>query len=180
MKKLFNPLEWKDKKDSHGGSPEPPISSHINTHSSYLTHKTYSLEDEVEALTSAVESASVDIAPSYSDWLSIAFALSDALGEGGRSYFHRLSRFYPGYDSKEADKQFTSCLHSKGSGITIKTLFHLAKQAGIISPQSPFSPNSPHGETGETEEFGETESMPTFSQEIYGLQIGRASCRERV
>lgn len=169
MKKLFNPLEWKDKKDSHGGSPEPPISSHINTHSSYLTHKTYSLEDEVEALTSAVESASVDIAPSYSDWLSIAFALSDALGEGGRSYFHRLSRFYPGYDSKEADKQFTSCLHSKGSGITIKTLFHLAKQAGIISPQSPFSPNSPHGETGETEEFGETESMPTFSQEIYGL-----------
>ena len=175
MKKAFNPLEWKDKKDSHGGSSEPPISSSINAHSPYLTHKTYSVEDEIEALTSAVESSCVDIAPDYASWLSIAFALSDALGEGGRSYFHRLSRFYPGYDEREADKQFTSCLRSKGSGITIKTLFHLAKQAGILSPQSPFSPNSPHGETGETEEIGETESsqnyepMPTFSQEIYGL-----------
>lgn len=163
MKKVFNPLEWKEKKDSHGGPSEPPITSHISAHSPYLTHKTYSVEEEVEALTSAVESASVDIAPSYSDWLDLAFALSDALGEGGRSYFHRLSRFYPSYDEREADKQFTSCLRSKGSGITIKTLFHLAKQAGILSPQSPFSPNSPHGETGETEE------MPTFSQDIYGL-----------
>ena len=175
MKKAFNPLEWKDKKDSHGGSSEPPVSSSINAHSPYLTHKTYSVEDEIEALTSAVESSCVDIAPDYASWLSIAFALSDALDEGGRSYFHRLSRFYPGYDEREADKQFTSCLRSKGSGITIKTLFHLAKQAGIISPQSPFSPNSPHGETGETEEIRETESsqnsesMPTFSQDIYGL-----------
>jgi hypothetical protein len=169
MKKEFNPLEWKDKKDSHGGSSEPPITSHISAHSPYLTHKTYSVEEEVEALTSAVESASVDIAPSYSDWLDLAFALSDALGECGRTYFHRLSRFYPSYDEREADKQFTSCLRSKGSGITIKTLFHLAKQAGILFPQSPLSPNSPNGETGETEEFGETESMPTFSQEIYGL-----------
>ena len=168
MKKAFNPLEWKEKKDN-SLSPNPDISAPIPTHSPYLTHKTYSVEEEIEALTSAVESASVDIAPSYSDWLDMAFALSDALGEGGRSYFHRLSRFYSGYDSKEADKQFTSCLRSKGSGITIKTLFHLSKQAGILPPQSPFSPNSPHGETGETEEFGETESMPTFSQEIYGL-----------
>ena len=172
MKKEFNPLEWKDKKDnslSHGGSSEPPISSPIPAHSPYLTHKTYSVEEEIEQLVTAVESSMIDIAPSYSDWLDMAFALSDALGEGGRSYFHRLSRFYPSYDEREADKQFTACLRSKGSGITIKTLFHLAKQAGIFSPQSPFSPNSPHGETGETEEIGETESMPTFSQEIYGL-----------
>ena len=175
MKKEFNPLEWKDKKDSHGGSSEPPISSSINAHLPYLTHKTYSLESDIEQLVSAVENSMVDIAPDYASWLDMAFALSDALGEGGRTYFHRLSRFYPGYDEREADKQFTSCLHSKGSGITIKTLFHLAKQAGILSPQSPFSPNSPHGETGETEEIGETESsqnsesMPTFSQDIYGL-----------
>lgn len=175
MKKEFNPLEWKDKKDSHGGSSEPPISSSINAHLPYLTHKTYSLESDIEQLVTAVENSMVDIAPDYASWLSIAFALSDALGEGGRSYFHRLSRFYPSYDEREADKQFTSCLRSKGSGITIKTLFHLAKQAGILSPQSPFSPNSPHGETGETEEIGETESsqnsesMPTFSQDIYGL-----------
>jgi Primase C terminal 2 (PriCT-2). len=179
MKKVFNPLEWKDKKDSHGGSSEPPIvapSPNLPKASKApIAPSAHSLEEEVEALTSAVESASVDIAPDYASWLDLAFALSDALGEGGRSYFHRLSRFYPSYDEREADKQFTSCLRSKGSGITIKTLFHLAKQAGILFPQSPLSPNSPNGETGETEEIRETESsqnsesMPTFSQDIYGL-----------
>ena len=179
MKKQFNPLEWKAKKEkslnpnndisskTDGGSSEPPIvapSPNLPKASKApIAPSAHSLEEEISQLVTAVESASIDIAPDYASWLDLAFALSDALGEGGRSYFHRLSRFYSGYDSKEADKQFTSCLRSKGSGITIKTLFHLAKQAGIFSPQSPFSPNSPHGETGETEE------MPTFSQEIYGL-----------
>ncbi len=185
MKKVFNPLEWKEKKDNSlspnpdisskidGGSSEPPISASGHNlpkaSKAPIAPSAHSLESDIEQLVSAVENSMVDIAPDYASWLDLAFALSDALGEGGRSYFHRLSRFYPAYDEREADKQFTACLNSHGSGITIKTLFHLAKQAGILFPQSPLSPNSPHGETGETEEFGETESMPTFSQEIYGL-----------
>lgn len=197
MKKAFNPLEWKEKKDNSlnpdsGGSSEPPISSPIPTHSPYMTHKTYSLEEEISQLVTAVESASIDIAPNYTDWLSIAFALSDALGEGGRSYFHRLSRFYPSYDEREADKQFTACLHSKGSGITINTLFHLAKQSGIqyrnsssgryiAYPEIPSrgkSENSVPSESSESSYSSEfpnsydshdSEAMPTFSQNIYGL-----------
>ena len=196
MKKDFNPSEWLEKNNqvasapessqfSEGSAPIRPISpighnSHIKT-----------LEDEIEQLVCSVESASADIAPDYTSWRDMAFALADALGEYGRQYFHRLSCFYPSYDEKEADKQFTACLRSHGSGITINTLFHLAKQSGIkpvhntvstyhekIKSISPFSPNSPHGETGETEEFEETESsqssessdpMPTFSQNIYSL-----------
>ena len=176
MKKEFNPAVWLEKKNQVASAPESsqfsegdpihPISP-IGPISPIKT-----LEDEIEQLVCSIESSSTDIAPDYTSWRDLGFALADALGEGGRSYFHRLSRFYPGYSEKEADKQFTACLRSHGSGITINTLFHLAKQAGIISP---FSPNSPHGETGETEEFGETESsqcsdpMPTFSQDIYGL-----------
>ncbi len=168
MKKEFNPNDWL--KNEKSLNPNNDISSSIpNPPKASIAPSAHSLEEEIEQLVTAVESSMIDIAPSYSDWLDLAFALSDALGEGGRSYFHRLSRFYPSYDEREADKQFTACLNSRGSGITIKTLFHLAKQAGIISPQSPFSPNSPHGETGETEEIGETKPMPTFSDEIYGL-----------
>ena len=176
MKKDFNPSEWLNKK---GGSQEPPVS--LSPESSQCSEFS-DLEHEIEQLVTAVESASADIAPDYASWRDLGFALADALGESGRSYFHRLSRFYPGYDEREADKQYSACLRSHGSGITINTLFHLAKQSGIkpvrntvstyhekIKSISPFSPNSPHGETGETEEFGETESMPTFSQEIYGL-----------
>ena len=196
MKKEFNPIIWKNKKPESSQSPEPserpirPISpiGHISP--------IKTSEDEIEQLVCSIESSCTDIAPDYTSWRDMAFALADALGESGRSYFHRLSRFYPGYDEKEADKQFTACLRSHGSGITINTLFHLAKLSGvtlnrpktlkapnapvgaIFSSQSPFSPNSPHGETGETEEFEETESsqcsessdpMPTFSQDIYGL-----------
>ena len=175
MKKEFNPIIWKNKKpeSSQFSEGSEQLIRPISPISPIRPIKT--LEDEIEQLVCSIESSCTDIAPDYTSWRDMAFALADALGESGRSYFHRLSRFYPGYSEKEADKQFTACLRSHGSGITINTLFHLAKQAGIISP---FSPNSPHGETGETEEFEETESsqcsessdpMPTFSQDIYGL-----------
>ena len=185
MKKDFNPSEWLNKK---GGSQEPPVSP--SPESSQCSEFS-DLEHEIEQLVCAVESSCKDIAPDYTSWRDLGFALADALGESGRSYFHRLSLFYTGYDEREADKQFSACLRSHGSGITINTLFHLAKQSGIKPVRntvstyhekrksiSPFSPNSPHGETGETEEFEETESsqcsessdpMPTFSQDIYGL-----------
>lgn len=55
----------------------------------------------------------------------------DALSENGRDYFHRISRFYPGYTEKEADAQYDKCLRAHGTGITIKTFFLLAKDAGI-------------------------------------------------
>ncbi|MBQ7532942.1 MAG: DUF3987 domain-containing protein [Bacteroidales bacterium] len=191
MKKEFNPIIWKNKKPESSQSSEgsEQLIRPISPIRPIRPIKT--LEDEIEQLVCSIESSYTDIAPDYASWRDLGFALADALGESGRSYFHRLSRFYPGYSEKEADKQFTACLKSKGSGITINTLFHLAKQSGIKpvrntvstyhekrKSNSPFSPNSPHGETGETEEFEETESsqcsessdpMPTFSQDIYGL-----------
>ena len=72
-----------------------------------------------------------DIAPTYPDWRDLGFALADGLGESGRSYYHRLSRFYPKYNPTETDKQYDNCLNAHGHGITIKTLYHLAKQANI-------------------------------------------------
>lgn len=191
MKKEFNPIIWKNKKPESSQSSEgsEQLIHPISPISPIRPIKT--LEDEIEQLVCSIESSCTDIAPDYASWRDLGFALADALGESGRSYFHRLSRFYSAYDEREADKQFTACLRSHGSGITINTLFHLAKQSGIKpvrntvstyhekrKSNSPFSPNSPHGETGETEEFEETESsqssessnpMPTFSQDIYGL-----------
>ena len=187
MKKDFNPSEWLGKKKSSlspnpvipntekGGSPEPPIRpiSPIGPISPIKT-----LENEIEQLVCSVESSSVDIAPSYSEWRDMAFALADALGEGGRSYFHRLSRFYCGYDEREADKQFTACLRSHGSGITINTLFHLAKQAGVlvritVKPYNVKKENPSSSESSESCESSESsDPLPTFSNEIYSLLPG--------
>ena len=102
MKKDFNPSEWLGKKKSSlspnpvipntekGGSPEPPVSS--SPESSQFSESS-DLEAEIEQLVCSIESAAADIAPDYASWRDLAFALADALGEGGRSYFHRLSRF---------------------------------------------------------------------------------------
>ena len=85
----------------------------------------------LEEIIMRIESSHTDITSNYSDWRDIGFAFADAFGEIGRPYFHRISRFYSGYSQSGCDKQFDACLKSKGHGVTLKTFFHLAKQAGI-------------------------------------------------
>lgn len=131
------------------------------------------LQEEIELLTKEIENRAIDIAPDYQSWRDIGFALTDALGESGREYYHRLSRFYPNYSYEETDKQFTACLNHHGHGITYKTIFHLAKQVGItITPTVPISPIKNNQKTSETStevieviEGNETmreEKMPSF------------------
>ena len=86
--------------------------------------------DFLEVLT-RLESSQTDITANYSDWRDIGFALADEFGESGRDYFHRISRFYPQYNSTDCNRQYDNCLKSKGHGITLKTFFHLSKYAGI-------------------------------------------------
>ncbi len=184
--KSFNPTDWLN-------SPPGESASVATSNPTHSVSSIGSEEDKIEQLVCLIESSCTDIAPDYASWRDMGFALADALGECGRSYFHRLSRFYPGYDEREAERQFTACLNSHGHGITIKTLFHLAKEAGIklernsdnsynikreekrktISPKSPKSPNSPSGEIEEIEEIEDfsynNEPLPTFSQEVCNL-----------
>jgi hypothetical protein len=95
------------------------------------------------------------------------------LGESGRNYYHRLSRFYAGYNQTETDKQFNNCLKAHGHGITIKTLYHLAKTAGIDISKYPNCQNgnlaileiSPKPQSDDLEET--TEKTPTFPEIIY-------------
>lgn len=97
----------------------------LKSHDSNLTSR-----DFLEIL-SRLESTQTDITASYSDWRDLGFALADEFGESGRDYFHRISRFYPGFSVSDCNKQYDACLKSNGHGITLKTFFHLAKQAGI-------------------------------------------------
>ena len=100
---------------------------------------------DVERLVLAIEQAQVDIAPDYKTWCEVGFALADGLGEAGREYYHRISRFYHDYDAAATDVQFNKCLNGHGEGITIATLFHYAKAAGAsasLSDRSVISPLS--------------------------------------
>ena len=132
------------------------------------------------ALVEAVEASAIDITPTYSDWLTIAFALVAELGEDGRSIFHRLSRFNPHYDYDDADRQYSHCLNDGSREITIASLFHIAKMHGvsvsankmqqstphITHPLSSSSSTQPVEEREEVEENPTIEHLPTFSSTI--------------
>ena len=125
---------------------------------------------DVEALVCAVEASGIDITAAYSDWLAIGFALVSELGEEGRPLFHRLSRFYPGYDVAEADRQYTVCLRDGSREISIATLFHIAKTHGIVIPVSSRNRCEEVEEDEENEETGRSKSVKTdtFSQTVGG------------
>lgn len=118
-KKTFNPLEWM----------ENPAQQSINTEQAQPLSN--SNESEVETIIQQIEANQIDITTAYSDWRNIGFAFADEFGESGRDYFHRISRFYPDYSASECDRQFDNCLKAKGQGVSLKTFFYHAKQAGV-------------------------------------------------
>ena len=110
------------------------------------------LETEVQQVVQALTSRGIDITVGYANWRNLAFALADGLGESGRSHFHALSSLHPDYNYTECDKQYTACLHGRGSGITIKTFFAMAKEAGVQLRVSANSAKPPHGGNNENDE----------------------------
>ena len=118
-RKTFNPQEWIANPNQQQIDTEPK--EQLPQH--HLS--------EVEQIIQQIESKQLDIAIAYSDWRNIGFAFADEFGESGRDYFHRISRFYADYSPTECDRQFDNCLKAKGQGISLKTFFYHAKQAGI-------------------------------------------------
>ena len=82
-------------------------------------------------LVEEVERSGMDLTSTYDSWLRIGFALCSEFGEAGRELFHRLSRFHPKYNIRETDRQYTNCLKSRGRGVTLGTLFGIAKECGF-------------------------------------------------
>lgn len=90
---------------------------------------------DIELLIHELESRAIDITAHYNDWCAIGFALASELGEPGREYFHKISQYYPGYSRRDCNNQYDKCLGSKGHGVTISTLFYLAKKHGVYLTQ---------------------------------------------
>lgn len=172
-KKTFNPTDWQP---TESNKIETQKSHNSDTLSPSPLGEGSGVRSDLELIVTRIESASIDIAPNYADWRDLGFALADALGESGRNYYHRLSRFYPSYSQSETDKQYSACLASHGHGVTIKTLYHLAKSVGVSVSISQPSRSPSLGEVGEVipqkEEMEDLEDMqetnlPTFPDDIY-------------
>ena len=170
----FNPEEWLAQE------PAPYTKKYAQNPDS---------QDDIELIVQRIEASSTDITAGYDNWRDIGFALSSELGESGRDPFHRVSRFNPGYNEAECDRQYDKCLRAHGTGVTVKTFFQKAKEAGISlvtkSAKSATSPISARPRTADMEEYksansnnadiadsAETadissfEPLPTFSQNL--------------
>ena len=108
-KKIFSAQDWENVPSEIQQAHTPSITLIYNK-----------VKEDVECVVREIEQRGIDIAPNYKDWVELGFALVDGLGENGREYYHRISRFYPTYQREETDKQYTHCLQSKGQGITIR------------------------------------------------------------
>ena len=175
-KKKFNPGDFLNKEKTTNPAPQQASSANFIP--------TNDLAADIQSLVEQVEASAIDITAGYECWRDIGFALVEALGEDGRDFFHRLSRFNASYDPAEADKQYTACLRSRGSGITPRSLFHIAQQQGItVHRQAPLTKGVPAQagesssisskssieETAETEDMTDTLeqiAMPTFSDKV--------------
>ena len=87
--------------------------------------------ESLRLITEAVETAGTDIAPSYAEYVQLAFAIATDCGEAGREFFHRLCRISAKYQREHAERMFSNALMKQHGEIHLGTAFHLAESTGV-------------------------------------------------
>ena len=87
--------------------------------------------ESLRRLTEAVETAGVDIAPTYAEYVQLAFAIATDCGEAGREFFHRLCRTSAKYQREHAERIFSNALTTRHGEVHLGTAFHLAETANV-------------------------------------------------
>jgi hypothetical protein len=78
-----------------------------------------------------VERSGIDIAPSYDEYVRLAFAIANSCGESGRSCFERLTRLSVKYDAGRNEKLFNDGLNKGRRDNSLGTVYQLARDAGV-------------------------------------------------
>lgn len=108
---------------------------------------------DLERLVVAIEKQGANIAPTYQEYMPIAFAIANDCGEAGRSSFHRICRLSERYVSTEADKLYDHALKGGNGRNGLGSVFHLADLAGVRL-------DKPLAEAGKLSNF---QTLPTIS-----------------
>lgn len=89
------------------------------------------MNNDLPKLVEAVRAAHADIAPTYAEYVQLAFAIATDCGEAGRSDFISLCEPSPKFNALHANKLFSSALRTGNQNVHLGTAFHLAKLAGV-------------------------------------------------
>ena len=113
--------------------------------------------ENLRQLTEAVRMAGADIAPTYIEYVQLAFAIANDCGEAGRNDFLSLCSLSSKYDEKNAQALFSNALHADKEDIHLGTVFHLAGQCGVkISGSAGFHKAGTMGTAGTPPDFPHT------------------------
>ena len=113
--------------------------------------------ENLRQLTEAVRMAGADIAPTYIEYVQLAFAIANDCGEAGRNDFLSLCSLSSKYDKKNAQALFSNALHADKEDIHLGTVFHLAGQCGVkISGSAGFHKAGTMGTAGTPPDFPHT------------------------
>ena len=94
-----------------------------------MTERDFELLD---LLCQEIEERGVDIAPTYSEWVTVTYGLATDFGEEGREAFHRICRQYAdGYSQEANDKMYTYALAHNRMKVHFGSILLLARRAGV-------------------------------------------------
>ena len=87
--------------------------------------------ESLRRLTEAVETSGAESAPTYAEYVQLAFAIATDCGEAGREFFHRLCRTSAKYQREHAERIFSNALTTRHGEVHLGTAFHLAEMTNV-------------------------------------------------
>lgn len=93
--------------------------------------------EDLSRLIEAVRAAHADIAPSYAEYVQLAYALANDLGEAGRGDFISLCEPSPKFNRANAEKLYTNAVKEGRRDVHLATAFYLAQRAGVTVKAAP-------------------------------------------
>jgi len=123
---------------------KPVVPSYAGYRAGYHSDSSNNENQKIEQLIERIEQEQKDITSSYNHWISIGGSLANVFGEGGREYFHRISQYYPGYDARQVNRQYSRSLRNP-PGFGLRIIFSIAKKNDLLL-KSPDTVNEMDGE----------------------------------
>lgn len=125
-----------------------PITSFCSTHTPIIMDDCYrrtymsDADEMVHLIEKVIEPNQIDITGDEPTWFAIACAIHSTLGAYGEDYFHRVSRFYPDYNRREAQKKWDYVASKGYSKVGFGTfVYHLMNNLTESQKAEAFSNN---------------------------------------
>ena len=82
---------------------------------------------DIEHILEQINTSQIDLTSAYIDWLNFGFSFAHEFGEGGRGYYHDLSKHYPNYTHAETDAKYNECLLTHNGTKKIASFLEVCK-----------------------------------------------------